>query len=323
MIDERLLLVGQLLGVALASGLNLYATVAILGLASRLGWIADVPPDLRGLEDTLVIASATLLFLIEFIVDKVPHLDSLWDTIHTFIRPTAAALLALGAMSGLPLPLQAGAAILAGAIALAAHGAKAGLRLAINAAPRPVASVGISVAEDAAAVALALAALRFPTAALAAGGLSLALAALVGPRLWRAFVLGFRAMTARVRGFFGHARWRELDEVPAHLRSLLDPPRLGLASPRAARAALKGPPGVGAYRNGWLVATADGPVFLYRSLLRPRRLALPPIRDARVRRGIWADTLELDTNAFRCTIFVLKDGPPAERVLSDLTPAAL
>jgi hypothetical protein len=312
-----LLLFGQLLGIAFAAGLNLYATVALLGLASRLGWITWLPPALRGLENEILIASAAILFFVEFVVDKVPHVDSLWDAIHTFIRPTAAALLALAALGGEPISIQIAGAVFAGGVALAAHGTKAGLRLAINAGANPVANSAISIAEDIAAVALVVAALRFPSSALAIAGGSLAITAIVGPRLWRALVFGFRALDARVRGFFEQTRWRGRDELPRALRELVEPPPPGRAEPRAARASLKGGPRrVGAYRNGWLVITADGPVFLYRSLLGPRKLAIPPIRSLRTRRGPWAEVLELDTERFRCTLFVLRDAPQVEPTLT-------
>lgn len=318
--NEIALLVGQILGMAFASGLNLYATVAALGIASRLEWIEALPHGLHGIEDTIVIVSASLLFLVEFVVDKIRHLDSLWDTIHTVIRPTAAALLALAALSGAPQMIVFAGAALAGTVALAAHTTKAGLRLTLNARPGGAASVRISIAEDTLAVGLAIAAVQFPVAALSIAGASLLLLVLVGPRLWRAFILGVRALIARLRGFFGHARWRTIDELPPRLRSLLGPTELGRAEPRATRAALEGIRGTGAYRNGWLVVADDQVFFLYRSLLGPRRITLPAIRGITVRQGVWADCLDLVTADGRCTFFLLKDGPVAELVLSDFGP---
>ncbi|HEX6938145.1 MAG TPA: DUF4126 domain-containing protein [Longimicrobiales bacterium] len=310
-------LIGKLLAIAFASGLNLYATVAVLGLASRFGWVPALPPGLRGLEDSVVIASAALLFLVEFIVDKVRHVDSLWDTIHTFIRPVAAALLALAAVDGVPLATRIAVAALAGAIALAAHGTKAGLRLALNATPRRAAAVGVSLGEDAAAIAIAVVALAYPTASLALAASSLALLALFGPGLWRAFVFGIRALAARIRGFFGGARWRTLDDVPRSLRALVDTPAIGAPAPRATRASLSAPRPIGSYRNGWLVHTDRDAVFLYRSLGRARRLTLPPLREASIRRGVWADSVEIVSDRYRCNIFVLKDGPSVELIFPE------
>lgn len=310
----ELSLAARLLAIAFASGLNIYATVAVLGLASRLGWGPTLPPGLRGLEDGVVIASATLLFLVEFILDKVPHVDSLWDAIHTFIRPMAAALLAFAATDGVPIAIRIGVATLAGVTALAAHGTKAGLRLALNTASRRVARLVASLGEDAAAIAIAVTALAFPETAPAVAAAILAVLLFFGPGLWRRFVFGIRAIAARIRGFFGGARWRDLDEVPRALRALVDPPALAAPAPRATRACLSASRPVGVFRNGWLVHTDNGMLFLYRSFGRPRRLTLPPIQDARIRRGLWADSVQCRSDRFQCTVFLLKDGPEPELV---------
>src|SRR5690606_35379149 len=215
---------GQLLGISFATGLNLYATVAAIGLAARLGWIPALPPELAGLGNWLLVATATLLFLVEFFVDKIRYVDSIWDTLHTFIRPPAAALLGMGLLGGLPIEARIGGATPAGAAAFIAHGTKAGLRLAIHASSLGRAGPAISVAEDALAIGLAILAIRYPAAALVLAGGWIGVAVLVGPRLWRAFVLGIRALHARGHRFIAPGRWRERDELPARMRSLLGPP---------------------------------------------------------------------------------------------------
>src|SRR5690606_3857303 len=196
-VTAELSLVGRILAIAFASGLNVYVTVAVLGLASRLGWGPTLPPGLRGLEDGVVIASATLLFLVEFILDKVPHVDSLWDAIHTFIRPMAAALLAFAATDGVPVAIRIGVATLAGVTALASHGTNVGLRLALNPASRRLARLIASLGEDAAAIAIAVTALLFPETAPAVAAAILAVLLFFGPGLWRPFVFGIRAIAAR------------------------------------------------------------------------------------------------------------------------------
>jgi hypothetical protein len=313
-----LLLAGQVVGIAFASGLNLYATITLLGLASRLEIITGLPPELRGLEHPLLIGSAALLYAIEFIIDKIPHVNSLWDAIHTFVRPTAAALLALGAASAFPLQVQLAGALLAGTVALAAHGTKAGLRLAIHASRWRRAGTTLSVAEDAAAIALAVAVLRYPAAAASLAAASLLLVGLVGPLLWRAFLLGLRALAARVHGFFENADWHDINAIPAELRALLPTQEPGLAPHRAARAAVRGLRGVGAFRTGWLVVTHQQPFFVYRSLLGARSVPLPPNRAAHLSSGMWADVLELDADRNRYTLFLLKDGPPARAAMLEL-----
>jgi len=313
-----LVLLGQLLGTSFATGLNLYATVAALGLAVRLGWIPAVPPEVAGLGNWLVIATAALLFLVEFFVDKIRYVDSIWDTIHTFIRPPAAALLGAALLGGLPIEARIGGAVLAGAAAFIAHGTKAGLRLAIHASSLGRAGPVISIAEDILAIGLAILAIRYPAAALVLAAGWLVVAIPVGPRLWRAFVLGIRALRARGHRFIAPGRWRERDELPARMRALLGPADLGAATARATRAAITGLDGLGAYRNGWLVITSDGPVFLYRTLLRPRVAPLPRAAAARVHHGVLTDVVELDLPGRRCTLYLLKDGPPVELAIADL-----
>jgi hypothetical protein len=319
---DALILVGQLMAMAVACGLNLYAAVALLGIAVRLGWLGDLPPGLSGLENGLIIGSATALYVVEFVLDKVPGIDSLWDAVHTFIRPTAAALLALSAVAGQPVELQVAVVALASTAALAAHGAKAGFRVCVRAPTSPGGARLVSIAEDLLVVALAFVALRYPAAALSAAGAVLLLIVLVGPRLSRAFVLGARALDARLRGFFGGARWHEHRELPADLQGLLGPIPDGPAPPVGVRAAVTGLRGVAAYRNGWLVVTSDGLVFLHRSLFGPRR-SLLPAGDARLRRGFWTDALQVRAPASgEFTIFLLKDGPRAELVLRELAAHA-
>src|SRR5687768_9074212 len=98
-----LVVLGQLTAASFAGGLNLYLTVALIGISARLNLIPVLPPGLHGLENVLLIASALLLYLIEFIVDKVPHADSVWDALHTVIRPLGTALLAALALDAAPI----------------------------------------------------------------------------------------------------------------------------------------------------------------------------------------------------------------------------
>ena len=315
-------LIGQLLGVAFACGLNLYITVAALGLLSRFGVIDGLPTGLRGLEGLIVIGSALTLYLIEAVIDKVRHADSLWDTVHTFIRPPAAALLAIGALWAEPVEWKVAGAAFAFFVALAAHGTKAGIRLALNTGIARTWGPGwISFTEDVAAVAFAVAALEAPSTALIAGCAALALIVLFGHRFFRAFALGIRCLFAWLRALFGPARWREAHELPRDLRALLDEAPLGAAAPRGVRAGVNGIRGVGAYRNGWLVITPGGPIFYYRSLFRARRTDLPAATSIEVDRGVWADLVRVQAEGGSYTLYLLKDGPAADIAIHDLHPA--
>ena len=143
-----------------ASGLNLYGTALILGLAGRLGW-ADTPPELQSTWFLVLVAA---LYAVEFVVDKVPWLDSAWDAVHTVIRPVGGALL------GVALAHDAGsseviAALVSGGFSLTAHGAKASTRATANLSPEPVSNVVLSLGEDGLVAALMALALAYPAVA--------------------------------------------------------------------------------------------------------------------------------------------------------------
>jgi hypothetical protein len=142
---------GFALGTSFASGLNLYATVAAAGLFQRFGLI-QLPDTLQVLANPFVLGLAIILFLIEFIADKIPYVDSAWDAVHTFIRPPAAALISYSAFGQVPEEYKVGAALLAGGVALTSHGAKTTARAAANTSPEPVSNWALSIAEDGMAV---------------------------------------------------------------------------------------------------------------------------------------------------------------------------
>lgn len=160
---------GHALGFSLAAGVNLYATVAILGLASRFGWVA-MPERFAVFDSNLVIAVAATLYLVEFFADKIPWVDSAWDALHTAIRPLGGAFIAvasLGALGdGVPWSELAMAA-LGGSVAAGAHLTKASTRAAVNASPEPVSNWVLSLSEDLFVVGLGTLAINYPVAAFA------------------------------------------------------------------------------------------------------------------------------------------------------------
>jgi len=151
------------LGAGFSSGLNLYATVATLGLLQRFG-IIHLPAQLEILAHPWVLGVAGALYLLEFLADKIPYVDTIWDLIHTFIRPPAAALLAFAAAEAAPPEWRWGAALLAGGVALASHGTKASARAAVNASPEPFTNWVLSFGEDLLAVWLTWIATAHPVA---------------------------------------------------------------------------------------------------------------------------------------------------------------
>ncbi|MBA3521485.1 MAG: DUF4126 domain-containing protein [Gemmatimonadales bacterium] len=160
---------GFALGTSFASGLNVYLTVAAAGLFQRFG-VVNLPEQLQILGHPAVLGVALTLFVIEFVADKIPYVDTLWDAAHTFIRPPAAAVLSYSAFAGEALPEEwkLGAALLAGSVALTSHGAKASTRAAANVSPEPFSNWTLSLLEDGLVVFLAWMAAEHPllTAAL-------------------------------------------------------------------------------------------------------------------------------------------------------------
>ena len=150
-----------LTAISFAAGLNVYATVATLGLLAHAG-VIPLPPALHILSSWYVIACSAFLFLMEFFADKVPVLDLLWNALHTFVRVPVAAFLAYAATSQLSSGMQLLATLLGGAIALVAHGGKTAVRAAVTPYPEPISNITLSLAEDALAVFLTWFATRHP-----------------------------------------------------------------------------------------------------------------------------------------------------------------
>ena len=154
---------GLALGAGFSSGLNLYATVATLGLLQRFG-VLHLPPGLQVLSHPWVLAIAIALYFLEFFADKIPYFDTFWDALHTFIRPPAAALLSFAAAGGAPPEWRWAAALLAGGVALTSHGTKASARAAVNTTPEPFSNWFLSFGEDVLAVWLTWMATTHPLA---------------------------------------------------------------------------------------------------------------------------------------------------------------
>jgi hypothetical protein len=150
-----------LVAISFAAGLNLYATVATLGLLAHAG-VLPLPASLHLLTSWWVIGASGVLFLVEFFADKVPAFDLLWNALHTFVRVPAAALLAYGATAQLSPEKQLIATLLGGAIALAAHGGKTAIRAAVTPSPEPLSNIGLSLGEDALAIFLTWFATQHP-----------------------------------------------------------------------------------------------------------------------------------------------------------------
>jgi hypothetical protein len=187
------------MGTAWTSGINLYATVAALGIANQAGMI-QLPPDLQVLGHPAVIAIACIMYFIEFFADKVPYVDSGWDALHTFIRVPAGAILAARSLGDMNPALELVAVLAGGSIALAAHGTKAATRLAINASPEPFSNWTASVAEDISVFGSIWLMFNHPVIMMILVLVFLALVVWLVPKTFRLVKRGFQALRDRMRG---------------------------------------------------------------------------------------------------------------------------
>jgi hypothetical protein len=197
---ETIDVIALTLGVAWASGINLYAAILVLGLMGSGGY-TELPDSLTILQDPLVLIAAGVMYFVEFFADKIPGVDTGWDAIHTFIRIPAGAMLAVGAAQGLEINQAAelAVALVGGSLAATSHLTKAGARLVINTSPEPVTNWTVSIAEDFAVIGGLWASLNYPLAFVVFIVLFILLAIWLLPKLWRAI----KGIVATIRGWFG------------------------------------------------------------------------------------------------------------------------
>jgi hypothetical protein len=158
--------IAQVVALAIASGLNVYATVVVLGLTAHFH-LVDLPDTFRAFDHPLVIGIALALYLVEFVADKIPWFDSVWDAIHTVVRPLGGAWIAVNALGHASPASTAAAALVGGGLALTTHVTKASTRAAANVSPEPFSNWFLSLSEDIVAIAVSYVALHHPYVAAA------------------------------------------------------------------------------------------------------------------------------------------------------------
>ena len=169
---EILAALGRTMGFSFAAGINLYATVAILGLASRYNWVS-LPPQFRAFDNDIVIGVAIVLYIAEFVADKIPWFDSIWDAVHTAIRPVGGAVIAVTTLGDASPATEALVGLLGGTLAAGSHFSKSGTRALANTSPEPFSNWILSVAEDVFVIGLGFLALKYPIVAALVVALSL------------------------------------------------------------------------------------------------------------------------------------------------------
>lgn len=203
------------MGVAWASGINMYAAIAMLGILGATGNM-QLPPGLELLTDPIVIVAACFMYCVEFFADKTPGVDTGWDAIHTFLRIPAGAVLAAMAVGDVSLSAQLAAGLIGGTLTAATHATKAGARVMINTSPEPVSNWGASLAEDVAVFAGLWVALNYPWLFLALLAVFIGLMIWLLPKLWRGTKMVFAAL----------GRWFGGDESKPGPRRLEHTPRV-------------------------------------------------------------------------------------------------
>jgi hypothetical protein len=196
---------GLAFGAAWSSGINLYATVATLGLLQHYE-VAQLPGGLRVLDNWIIIGVALFMYAVEFVADKIPLVDTLWDALHTFIRVPAGAIVAAAASSDLNPTVQVLALLLGGGLALSTHGTKATARAAVNTSPEPVSNWVLSILEDIITIGAAVLSVLHPMVILVVILIFLLLLAWILPKVVRRL----RRMLVAVRNFL---RGRPLAET--------------------------------------------------------------------------------------------------------------
>lgn len=213
------------MGAAWASGINLYAAILVLGLLGMTGNMV-LPENLQVLTHPLVLGAAGIMYVVEFFADKIPGVDTGWDTLHTFIRIPAGAVLAAGAMGDVNPAIAVAAGILGGGLAAGSHALKAGTRVLINTSPEPVTNWTASVTEDVAVVGGLWVALHYPWLFIALIVLFVLLLIWVLPKLWR----GIKKIAGFIKRLFRYGKTENEPAIEPECRPVeprpKDPPRL-------------------------------------------------------------------------------------------------
>ncbi|MDA1314637.1 MAG: DUF4126 domain-containing protein [Acidobacteria bacterium] len=338
-----LTLIASATGLGFLAGIRLYATVLTLSLAIKLGWLELSPQfsQLERLGNWWVVGISAAAFTIEFFADKIPWVDSLWDSVHTFIRPVGATVLAVTAVGDVDPVVQATAGILAGSVALAGHSTKAATRWFVNSSPEPVSNIALSLAGDMAVPAGVWFVLNYPWIAAGFIGMFLLLFAVISPGVFRLLRVQVRALVSLLRssidssprdaaaigetpdisarrseGGLGERLDARLAEflIPLpepHCGVLMDRLRLGRRPHSLEAVAAYGMAGL---RNsiGYVCFTDDSLVFVTRRWFRHRIRSLPlaEVRVVRFRKRLLLDRIEVEAanSVWRLDVFREQSG---------------
>jgi hypothetical protein len=273
---------GSILGLSFISGINLYATVAVVGLSTKFELIQGLPPEFGVLANDAVIFVALLLYFVEFFMDKIQGLDTLWDSLHTFIRPLGGALIALMQVGEASLAVEVIVFMLGASLASAAHITKAGTRLVVNTSPEPFSNILVSLGEDIGVVGLSFITMAYPKLSFFLTLIFLALILFFLPFLFRVLRMLFGSLLFRIKSFFlRDIKTSTLLSLPFHYDNFFEEKReKGEEIVWSARAFSVRIPSVRRFTRMYMVVTSKTLYCIYRSWFRfkIRQLARSDIR---------------------------------------------
>lgn len=283
-------LLGLAMGIGFTAGIRLYSTVLLIGLGIRYG-LLQLPPEyahLSTFSDTRVLVVAGVAFVLEFLADKVPWVDGLWDSLHTVVRPLGAtALVAIG-LSGTDPVLEVILALLAGGVALTGHSSKAATRLAVNHSPEPISNIALSVVEEVAVPFASWVFLSHPVVAFGVVGAFLLVFAWLSPKIWRILRVEMTALGGMIASWLGASNTVTVDEATRELARERGFPRDGHVTRCAATRSIPG------LKNsmGYLFIEGRRGLFITHRLFR-RRLWEMAFDSLEVRNGLMFDQVIL------------------------------
>ena len=278
------------LGLSFASGVNLYATILVVGVAQRYGFIENLPGPLQAFSNPWILGIAGCLYAVEFLVDKFPFVATVWDAVHTLIRPLGGALIALAAAHEMSPLGQAAAMLVGGSVALGTHSTKAGFRMLANTAPEPTTHSLISVAEDLGVFGLAMLALTYPWLALGVMIACVGILAYLAPTIWRMLRFLLSCTWGWLAAAFGMLP-HQSREAPQWLKNQLVKDHVPLERVRIYRAFSRTNAGGPRYGIGFLTLAGDDVLFAREGMFRNTLQRLGPADSLSVRGGAVCDTV--------------------------------
>jgi hypothetical protein len=314
------------LGLSLTSGINLYATVAVVGLVTKFELIHGLPPEFQAFNNDFIIVLAILLYSCEFLADKIPAFDSVWDSVHTAIRPFGAALIAMTVVGEAGPTVEICAGLLGASLGLATHTAKAGTRLVVNTSPEPFSNAALSVGEDLAVAGIAVLVMSHPYLSLVVSLTIVILLVRYGPGLWRGAVLILKAVTTRVVSAFSTEAQVSLTSfVPDAIQQVVDArivreEKIEVSQRCHARKVR----GCGWNKRGYLIVTDRRVLFAFRRFFRTRTVEwnIADLEKAELNRRFLMDLLRIKGRGkFSSYIFLKNQSRVAAELLEHLNEA--